>query len=188
MPGVSHALGGSLGVGYLSNTTTRWHRPLMLATVLLIGLMASPVASAQAPSNRASAAAREMTQTIGSNSPSIQILEQLRDRLIAGVIRNTRKPVEEAGALVDGMLMPEFTAHAGELDDTIIDIYASNYSADDMRALRQFYLTLLGRRILKAAPAIGEQSFAAGQSWGAKAAREAIGNHSDALQERGVVL
>ena len=140
------------------------------------------------PSEEAEAAARDLTQTIGSNSPSIQILEQLRDQLIAAVIKNTRKPAEEAGALVDELLMPDLTSHAGELDDRIIDVYAANYSTEDMRALRQFYLSPLGQRVLKAGPAIGEQSFAAGRAWGSKAARDAIGNHADQLRERGVVL
>ncbi len=155
---------------------------------LAAGLILLSLPALAQPTQEARQAARELTQTIGSNSPSVQILEQLRDQLTAAIVRNTRKPQEEAAALVDELLMPELTSHAGELDDTIIDIYATNYSAEDMRALRQFYLTPLGQRVLKAAPSIGEQSFTAGRAWGSKVAREAIGNHADQLRERGVVL
>ncbi len=159
----------------------------MRLTVALL-LCLGPLAAQAQPTPDALNAARELTQTIGASSPSAQILEQLRSQLIASIEKNTRKPEDEAAKIADELLMPDLNSHAGELDDTILTIYATSYSVEDLRGLRQFYMTPLGQRVLKAGPLIGEQSFAAGRAWGSKAAREAIGNHADQLRERGVVL
>lgn len=194
MTAFSASLRAPFGAGRSEVTGVRavldgFAKRLAMTGVLVVSVVvALPIGSHAQPTPDALQAARELTQTIGSNSPSVQILEQLRGQLIASIERNARKPEGEAASITDELLMPDLTSHAGELDDTILTIYATSYSVEDLRALRQFYLTPLGQRVLKAGPLIGEQSFTAGRAWGSKAAREAIGNHADQLRERGVVL
>ena len=58
-------------------------------------------------------------------------------------------------------------ADAGQLADMVAVIYATRFTADELRGLLAFYKTPLGRRLLEEQPLVVQESIQAGQRWGA---------------------
>lgn len=56
----------------------------------------------------------------------------------------------------------------------VIPIYTRHLSAEDVKAMLAFYKTPAGQRVVKAMPAITQESMAIGNAWGQKIAREVI--------------
>jgi uncharacterized protein len=67
-------------------------------------------------------------------------------------------------------MMPAFNKSAqkrvNELTETLTAIYASNFTADELRDLAAFYRTPTGQKFLARQAAIAQQSMAAGQQLG----------------------
>ena len=158
-----------------------------LALCLLAG--AARAEGPQAPSEEARAAARDLAEATGVESQVGQVLGLMRGQMLQMIQRAApgQSPAQVAQT-VDEVLLPGFRARLGELKDIIVEIYAENYSLDDMKELRAFYATPLGQRLLKVGPVIGAQSFAAGRKWGEVVANEAFRKNAEELRRRGVTL
>lgn len=61
-----------------------------------------------------------------------------------------------------------------EFIDLIVPIYKDHYSEDEIQQLIEFYKTPMGQKIVKEAPAIQQESYAAGQEWGRSIAEDMI--------------
>ncbi len=158
------------------------------AAGLALCLLAAP-AWAEGPTEEARAAARELAQATGVESQVGQMLGLMRNQMVQMIQRGAPgKSPAEVTQTVDDVLLPEFRARLGELTDVITELYAENYTLDDMRELRAFYATPLGQRLLKVGPVIGAQSFAAGRRWGEMVANDAFRKNAEELRRRGVAL
>lgn len=156
---------------------------------LALCLLAAPPAWADAPTEEARAAARELAQATGVESQVGQMLGLMRNQMVQMIQRGAPgKTPAEVAQTVDDVLLPEFRARLGELTAVITELYAENYTLDDMRELRAFYATPLGQRLLKVGPVIGAQSFAAGRKWGETVANDAFRKNAEELRRRGVTL
>lgn len=58
--------------------------------------------------------------------------------------------------------------------EQMIPIYARHYTLEDLRALVAFYESPLGQRVVRATPAITQESMALGQRWGQLQAQKII--------------
>jgi hypothetical protein len=110
----------------------------------------------------------------------------MRQQMVGFVLRNTGKSAADSTKIVDEVLMPEFTAQEAELTNAIIEVWASNFSVEDLKALRAFYSTPLGQRLIATLPSITQQGMAAGQAWGRRVYQAAMQKHKDELIARGV--
>jgi hypothetical protein len=95
---------------------------------------------------------------------------------------------DKATNVVDDILMPAMTAHADELTPAFVAIYAGNYNAAEMVHLKNLYQTPLGQKVLEKQPGIAAEAAAFGRAWGARVARQALEEHRQELQKRGVTL
>jgi hypothetical protein len=102
------------------------------------------------------------------------------------VVRTSGKTAEESTKIVDEVLMPDFTSQENELTDAIVDVWATNFSVEDLKALHDFYATPLGQRLITTLPQITQQGMAAGQAWGRRIYQTAIQKHKDELIARGL--
>ena len=55
-----------------------------------------------------------------------------------------------------------------------LPLYAKYYSADDLRAINDFYETPAGQRLLKSMPQLMKESMAIGEKWGQEAGQRAV--------------
>lgn len=136
------------------------------------------------PESRAEAAA--LTEMIGVTKQSQQLIAVMRQQMIGFVLRNTGKSAEDSAKIVDEVLMPEFTAQEAELTNAIIEVWATSFSVEDLKALHAFYATPLGQRLIATLPSITQQGMAAGQAWGRRIYQAAMQKHKDELVARGV--
>jgi hypothetical protein len=188
-------------------------RPNLAATTLLAGLLGAGTAVAQTPpaapaappapvpaaSPEAHKEAAALTEMIGVTKQSQQLIAIMRNQMIQLVMRAGSKPpaddptkppelmkAEDAAKIVDELLMPEFTAQQAELTNQIIDVWANNFTLDDLKGLRAFYNTPLGQKLIQTLPAVTQQGMSAGQAWGQRIYQAAIQKHKDALIAKGL--
>jgi hypothetical protein len=114
------------------------------------------------------------------------LVQAMRNQLIQATIQASGKSVDDAAKIVDEVLMPDFNAALPDLTASLILPWAANFSAADLKGLREFYATPLGQRLLKTIPAVNQQSLQAGQTWGQKTFQEAVKKHADELRSRGL--
>jgi hypothetical protein len=136
------------------------------------------------PESRQEAA--QLTEMIGVNRQSQQLVAVMRAQMVQMVVRTSGKTPEESAKIVDEVLMPDFTAQENELTNAIIEVWATNFSVEDLKALRAFYATPLGQRLIATLPTITREGMAAGQAWGRRIYQTAIQKHKDELIARGL--
>lgn len=149
-------------------------------------------AAAEAPPAKPSEAARkaalELNDKLQFTNQVNVIIATVRTQLIVGLARNSNKSPEQVQPIVDEVLIPDFTAHAKELADTIVDRWADGFTVDELHALRAFYATPLGEKLLKTAPAISLQTNKDGNVWAQGVFQQALAARSDTLRSRGLTL
>ncbi len=147
----------------------------------------APVRQQPAPiSAEALKEAKMLTEVLGVPLQAKTLMSQVRDQVIAATISASGKSPAEAAAIADELMMPEFTSHEADLVNLLTVPWALGFTPDEMRDLRAFYLTPLGKRVLAAMPKVTQQSIQVGQEWMQKNFREAVTKHSDELKSRGL--
>ena len=170
--------------------------PAMLGAALLSGVsMAQTPPSAPMPQQKlgsvtpdARSAAQDLLKASGAEALMGTIITQMRGQMIMGIQRNSGKTAEEVASIVDDVLLPAMQAHLGELSAMLTEVYAANYTIDEMHQLTTFYQSPLGQRLTQVAPLIAQQSMIAGRTWGQQVARDALTENADELRRRGVKL
>lgn len=150
---------------------------------LMLAAIASRPAGADEAAMREATALADLTASEATMAP---VLALMRERLITILTAAGAPSVDEAGKIVDTLLMPEFRAGLPDLKHQIAMIWAGALSAADLRAVTAFYQTPAGQHLLAATPAITGKSIQAGMIWGQKIARDAVQKHADELRKRGI--
>ena len=170
--------------------------PAMLTAVLLFG--AAPAhAQAQAPQAQApqaaapdldarmDAARRLMTAT-GAIGMAGQLVDILGQQLVTHLAQMNPGRQAEVQGLVAELLLPEFRARVGELEQPMIRIWADTFTVAEMEELIAFYATPTGRKALAAMPQLAAQANQLGMAWGQRVAQEAFAKHEAAMRARGL--
>jgi hypothetical protein len=114
------------------------------------------------------------------------LVREARDEMIRATMAASGLPEAEAAAIVDEIMMPNFKARAQELVTEMIEPYAVNFTYSDLRALRAFYTSPLGQKLLRVTPLAQAQARAAGLAWGQRVFQESVDRHADELRARGL--
>ena len=61
-----------------------------------------------------------------------------------------------------------------------------NFTFTDLRALRNFYASPLGQKLLRTQPLVQQQGLQAGLAWGQKIFQDSVDRHADELRARGL--
>lgn len=88
--------------------------------------------------------------------------------------------------LMQEHFIPEFKASYAELEGLFAEIYARHFTADEMRELRAFYDTPLGKKTLAEMPSLISETARVGQLWGEEIARRSLDRMKPALEENGL--
>ena len=168
----------------------------MLGAVLLSGVAAAQALTAAPPPEQkqgsvspdARIAAQDLLQASGAQQSMGTIINLMRGQMITVIKQGSGKTAEEATSIVDEVLLPAMQTRLGELSAMLAEIYAANYTIDEMHQLVTFYQSPLGQRLKQVTPVIAQQSMIAGRTWGEQVAREALAEKADELRRRGVKL
>jgi hypothetical protein len=151
-------------------------RPTEMREAMRAGLPAQTAAKPAASTIDAAKQAdiRQLMEVTGVNSLGDQLLSagiaQFRANILESQPDNPRaKQFADAFA---SQFQKHFDPHS--VAETVIPIYDKHLSAEDLKALLDYYKSAFGQRMLKVLPEVARDSQMAGYSLGQKAAEEAM--------------
>jgi uncharacterized protein len=103
------------------------------------------------------------------------------------IVQNRPDVDRDFDALVPVMI-DKMTGRISELEDSIVDVYANNFSAGELRDLIAFYKSPTGQKFLQKTPLVTQQTMAAGQKFGQSAGAEAQKEMIEQLRNKGHTL
>jgi hypothetical protein len=163
---------------------------LVLAAALLAApsvlAQATPPPTTQTQADARQAAAQRLMAATGAMAMAGQMLEAIQQQLVALLTQLNPGKGDEVQGLVADVLMPEFRARIGDLEQPTLRIWAEAFTAAEMDELVAFYNTDLGRKALAAMPQIAQASQALGMAWGQRVAQDAIAKHQQTIRQRGL--
>jgi hypothetical protein len=148
----------------------------------------APAPSAPPPSAEARKAALKLTDLLGVDRQTEQLIAGMRRQMVENLMRTSAKSPEDAVKIIDELIMPEFNAAAGDLNARVVNVWASNFSVAELNNLITFYQSPLGKKLIATIPAVQQQSVAISQQWGQSAFKAALAKHGDELRARGVKI
>ena len=155
-----------------------------LLAALLFSLM--PV-RAQSPVSDTEAAARELVTTMKLDEQFKTLMPVIMKTIKPAIVQN-RPDVERGFDALMPALMAGMQARMGELVDAVVAVYASNFSADEMRAATAFYRTPAGQKFLQKNPLVAQQTMLLGQKFGQSVGAEAQKQMIEELRKKGFTL
>ena len=176
-------------------------RPAIAPLAALLLMAAAPGgALAQAPRPQGGATAtppaisldenrREVLQLVDAfGIPRLleSIVRQARTEMVRATMAASGKDEPAAAAIVDEIMMPNFQARIQELATVLIEPYATNFTQSDLKALRAFYTSPLGQKLLRVQPQAEAQATEAGLAWGQRVFQDSVDRHADELRARGL--
>lgn len=114
------------------------------------------------------------------------LMARMRAEIIEATIGAGGVTLDAATAIVDDILMPNFRARSAELVAEMTEPYALNFTITDLRALRAFFVSPLGQKLLRTQPIARAQGEQAGLAWGQRVFQDSIDRHADELRARGL--
>jgi uncharacterized protein len=155
-----------------------------LVAVLLVSL--TP-ARAQSTTPDAEVAARELIAIMKIDDQFKALMPMIMKTMKPAIVQNRADVERDYDALMPALLAG-MQARMSELSDAVVAVYASNFSAEDLRAVTAFYQTPVGQRFLQKTPIVTQQTMALGQKFGRSVGAEAQRRMIEGLRNKGHTL
>jgi hypothetical protein len=160
-------------------------RPLIaIAGLLAVTVLLNGPVRVQSQNAEAEAAARELVATIKLDEQFKALLPMVFKAMKPTIVQNRPDVDRDFDALVP-LLQQKMNSRFNELVDAMVVIYASNFSAEELRELIAFYKSPIGQKYLQKTPMIAQQTMAAGQKFGQTAGAEAQKEMMEQLRNKG---
>jgi hypothetical protein len=128
-------------------------------------------ATVPAPSPENLAAARELIEVIKPADQFKAILPNLFQNFKVAIVQN-RPDIEKQYDAMIPVFEQSAQKHLNELTDTIVAIYARNFTVDELHDITAFYRSPTGRKFIERQAAVSRESLAAGQQFGQAVAND----------------
>lgn len=169
-------------------TVSAWHRSAALLLGLVAWLFAAfaslPARAEDQPSPEAMTLARELVVTVRLADQFKALLPAVLASLKPSLVQGRAEVARDYDAMVP-VLTKGFEARLGELIDAVTQIYAKNFTTDEMRTLLAFYRTPTGTKLLDKTPSLTQQTMAAGQAFGRSVGSDLQQQMIEALRKKG---
>jgi uncharacterized protein len=156
-------------------------RLLIVACLLLLSASAVP---AQTPSSDAMTAARSLVTTMKLADQYKALLPAILLGLKPALTQD-RPEIERDYETMMPMVADAFEPYYTSMVDGIAAIYATNFTAAELRDIEAFYRQPTGQKMLEKMPVISQQALAVGQEIGRKAADDLKARLTEALRQKG---
>lgn len=147
---------------------------------------AATQAAAQQATPESRAEAKTLADVVGIPQQSRGILASMRAQMVASTQQSSGKSRADSEVIVDEVLMPDFNAAAPELVNLLVEAWAMNFTADELKTLHRFYETPVGAKMLKTLSVVGQESAQASQAWGRRQFQLGLKTHTEELHKRGL--
>ena len=140
------------------------------AAVLALNVLASSPLRAQSPSGAAVpaenlAAARELVQTMKATDQFKALLPTIFEGLKPAFVQGRPEMAKEYDAIMP-IIINGATQRLNAFGDMLANIYAQNFSVDELHDLTAFYRSPTGQKLIERQPTIARASMVAGQQFG----------------------
>lgn len=156
-----------------------------IATGILTAIFVSAGAAySQAAPPDAIAAARELVEA-SKTTDQFKTLMPLIMQQLKPVVVQGRPAVERDYDKILPLMMEMANQQVGQFADAVATIYASNFTADELRQVTAFYRTPAGEKFREKTGVIAQQSMAAGQKFGEQLMQDLQTRMKEELRKRG---
>lgn len=159
------------------------HTAVVVALIVALLGLGRP-AAAQAPSPDAMTAAKELVETMRATDQLKSLLPMLLQQLKPTIVQG-RPDVERDFDTIMPILIQGMEARMQELVASIGAVYASHFTADELRELSGFYRGPVGQKFLENMPVIMRDSMSIGQKFGESVAQDMQKRMVDELKKKG---
>ncbi len=155
-------------------------RLLVVACLLLLSVLA---VRAEPPAD-----AMEAARSLVTTMKLADQYKALLPAILLGIrpaVTQDRPEIERDYDAMMPMAADAFTPYYTSMVDGIAAIYATNFTAAELRDIEAFYRQPTGQKLLEKMPVMNEQALAVGQEIGRKAADDLRQRLTEALRQRG---
>ena len=161
---------------------------VLLAATLCLGTHAAATRAAEPTragiTQEMHDAAANLAKTLGSDATMRHMLDVLKGQIETSI--TSRNPGANVKKAMDEIVMPELRQHLSGLSNVLADVWASHFNLDELKQLRAFYETSLGRKALQFLPQIVVESQTAGNQWAKDVFRDILEKHGEELKALGI--
>jgi uncharacterized protein len=157
-------------------------RCLLIVACLL--LLPAPALRADPPAPDAMEAARSLVTTMKLADQYKALLPAILLSLKPALTQD-RPEIERDYDTMMPMMADVFEPYYASMVDGIAAIYATNFTAAELRDIDAFYRQPTGQKMLEKMPVISQQALAVGQEIGRKASEDLRQRLTEALRQRG---
>lgn len=154
----------------------------VLAAVALLAFGRPAAAQTAAPD--ATAAAKELVEAMRATDQLKVLMPMLMQQLKPAIAQGRPEVERDYDAMVPQMLAA-VDARMGEFTGAIAVLYASHFTADELRQLTAFYRGPVGQKFLLIMPKIMQDSMTIGQKFGESIALDTRNRMIEELRKRG---
>ncbi|NEJ74118.1 DUF2059 domain-containing protein [Rhizobium phaseoli] len=137
---------------------------LAAATVVLSGLAFGSAVKAQEVSEDQLKASRAAIDAIGATAQFDNILPGLAERLKAGLIQDSPNYQDIISSTVDAQALA-LAPRRGDLEKEAALTYAKTFTADELKAIAEFYNSDVGKKLLRDGPVASRETAKAADIW-----------------------
>jgi hypothetical protein len=155
--------------------------------LLVASLLLSSIGAARAqtpPSPDAMSAARSLVTTMKLSDQYKALLPGILLSLKPALVQDRPEIERDYNAMMPTIVDAFEPYYAAMLND-IATIYATNFTAGELREIEAFYRQPVGRKLLEKSPALAQQSQQVGQDASRKAAEDLRVRLTEALRQKG---
>jgi hypothetical protein len=159
-------------------------RAMRLAVLAVAATLALGNAATSQSDPETAAAAKELVVAMRADEQLKTVLPIIFQQLKPAIVQG-RPEVERDFDTIMPLMIEAMTARIDQFKDALAAIYARNFTAQELREIAAFYRGRTGEKLLRAMPAITQQSLAMGQQFGQAIAGELQNRMVEELRKRG---
>jgi hypothetical protein len=133
------------------------------------------------------AAARDLLQATNTDAQFSTVIPMMFGQLKQSIPPSGPKMQEELDK-VFAEIQTQFIERRNEVLDQIANLYAAKFTADEMKALADFYRSPIGQKFIAAVPELTAEAMKMGNIWGRRIAMDAERKVRDEMRRRGFDL
>jgi hypothetical protein len=156
-------------------------RFLVVACLLLFS---ASVSRAETPAPDAMEAARSLVTTMKLADQYKALLPAIMLSLRPALTQDRPEIERDYDAMMPA-ISDAFTPYYSAMVDGVATVYATNFTAAELREIEAFYRQPVGQKMLEKLPVISQQALAVGQEIGRKAAEDLRQRLTEALRQKG---
>ena len=160
------------------------NRAIVLAVWLIAVAFGFQPAASQTASPEATAAARELVETMRA-ADQFKTIMPLLMRQLKPMITQGRPEIERDFDSILPQIMAAAEGRMNEFVGGVAALYATHFNADELRQITAFYKAPVGQKFLQVLPKVMQDSMVLGQKFGESIAGDMRGRMIEELRKRG---